>query len=256
MRNVLLRVAQRLLAAGVLIGALAVPTAASAQSFTCCISTNPPLVSGPIQILNATQLVVNGGFEDPNALTPSGSPAWSLASGATYDVLSPMFVVKPHCRMSPGAMYLQGFSGAGPLTQVQDAGRITQTLTVPAGSSGAGTTLEYFLYFPNQLTEHEELVARAVNVANLPDPFSTTPWPWVNLATTSNQTTSKNAWIHIGPLSMSQFAGQTIRLQFLARTDQQYPEPSQAHPVVTDPGIFMDDVAMWTPGNRPLTACF
>jgi hypothetical protein len=231
---------------------------ASAQGFNCpsCgILPSPNPISGPIQVLNASQLVLNGGFEDPNAVTPSGAPTWGLGLGANYTVLSSLGIIHPLCKNSPGAMYLAGFSGAGAVTLVQDAGNITQQMVVPGGSSGAGTTLEYWLYFPNQLQEHEELVAKAVDIAKLPDPFSTNPIPWVNLAITSNQTTSKNAWIHLGPLSMSQFAGQTIFLRLQARTDQQYPETSPKMPIVTPNGIFLDDVAVWTAGNRPLTLC-
>ena len=151
-------------------------------------------------------------------------------------------------------MYLAGYSGGGPATTVNDAGNISQTIAIPGGSTGAGTTLDFWIYFPNQLTEWEELVVKAVDVAQLPGPFSPDPVPWVTLTTVNNHTLAKNAWQHVGPLSLAQFAGTSMYLKLQARTDLQYNEVSQQNPIVTENGFYLDDVAIWTPGLH-LSVC-
>jgi hypothetical protein len=231
------------LAAVAMTAALVVPAAASAQSI-CAIPQNCQINNPPIAVAQyPRQLVTNGRFEDPNATLPNGSAAWT-GWHMSYRNLSndPRF----HAHCGANAMYLNGFIGGGNATTVRDGGHMTQRLSIPAGANG--TALDFWLYFPNQLVEYEELVVKAVDVAQLPPPFSSNPIPWVNLTTVNNRTLAKNTWQHVGPIDMSAFVGQTILLKFQARTDLQYPDASQSMPVVTEEGFYIDDVAVWTPG--------
>src|SRR5207244_12656915 len=99
----------------------------------------------PSPIPLASQLAVNGGFEDTT------STAWTRQRGANYMPLTTTSIPPKHCGAE--AMYLPGFSGGGAVTVVNDAANITQRISIPT----AGATLDYYMYFPNQLTELEEL---------------------------------------------------------------------------------------------------
>jgi hypothetical protein len=224
----------------VLIGALMLSTA-SAAAQSICFPCEPPWQPVNPIVRQSRQLVVNSGFEDPNATLPSGVASWTGWHMYYTDLRNdPRF--HAHCRNN--AMYLAGRTGSGIATVVGDGGHTAQRVN----GLVIGSMLDFWIYFPNQLVEYEEVVVKAVDVAQIPPLTSTTPIPWTVLTTPNNRTLAKNAWQHVGPIDMTGFAGQDIILKFQARTDLQYPDASPQMPVVTENGMYIDDITIWTPG--------
>lgn len=139
-----------------------------------------------------TELVTNGGFE-------SGSSGWTQeASGGAAIITSNA----SQARTGSGVAWLGGYNNA------TDA--LTQTITVPSGASSV--TLQYWYRITTSETVPGAWDTLQVQVLSSGGSLLQT------LATYSNQNAS-SSWTQSPAFNLSSYAGQTIRIRFIATTD-------------------------------------
>ncbi len=142
--------------------------------------------------------IVNGGFE-------SGTSPWLQSSSNGYQLID---TTRP--RTGSYSAYMGGYNSG--------TDTLYQTITVPSNGS-----LRYYYYMTTQETSgtYDYLRVRV---------YSTSGTLLTTLATRSNAST-KNAWV-LDTLSLSAYAGQSVRIQFTVTTDSSLPT-----------SFFIDDVS-------------
>ena len=139
-----------------------------------------------------TELVTNGGFE-------SGSSGWTQeASGGAAIITSNA----SQARTGSGVAWLGGYNNA------TDA--LTQPITVPSGASSV--TLQYWYRITTSETVPGAWDTLQVQVLNSGGSLLQT------LASYSNQNAS-SSWAQSPAFNLASYAGQTIRIRFIATTD-------------------------------------
>jgi hypothetical protein len=143
----------------------------------------------------ATELIVNGGFEGGTA-----SP-WTLSGTAGYANTALGTGSFPHS--GQGYVFLCNANSA--------TGSVFQTITIPASATG---TLNFWLNVASSetttITQYDRLF---VEVRNTSGTLLAT------LGTFSNLNKAANGVYTLRTFNVSQFRGQTVRLQFRATTD-------------------------------------
>jgi hypothetical protein len=249
-------IAWRLVASAAVLAALSLHApSASADSSPCVPTTTPcpptvqpgtgPTIGGPpiVGVINyPKQLIVDGSFEHASATLPNSTMAAWNNHWAYYVPSNSSTTAKCGSKM----LYIAGRPNGSNPTQLGDAGRTNQRVTIPAGA--ASTKLDFWVYFPDQPLEQEELTVRAFDTAQVTS--ITSPITWTNLITLNNGSYTRNTWHHITNVDLGGFAGKTIVLEFKLRTDLQYDD----FPGGTPEGIYIDWVAAWT-GSPHLSIC-
>jgi hypothetical protein len=203
---------------------LVVPAAGAAADVG--ITGNPVLVISP----TSTQLVVNGSFDgiSPKPWIYAGSAA--VVSGA-------------HC----GTKSLMLGSG-GDAVYATD-GLAHQQLSVPANANGVDLDFWLIMAKPPAFTGSLPIIGESEGLEVRVN--------GTRVFAVGNDVQSSGAWTHIGPISLSQYRGQTIDLQFVGSSvSVAYGAfglyvPPPPLPV----SLRVDDVAVWTGTHLLLSNC-
>ena len=160
----------------------------------------------------ATNILVNPGFE-------SGFSGWSA-----YSETSDVNLMIQQSSSSHGGAYRSYLCGYNSCTE-----SLVQVVTIP--SDATTTTLQFWYLISG--TETSSSISYDTLAVNIDTPAGTTILK--DFGTLSNLNDTGGNWVQSAPLDVSEYAGQTIMVAFIGRTDGSNP----TH-------FFIDDVSLTT----------
>lgn len=179
-------------------------------------------------LATGTELIQDGGFEVGPA--PSGSSDFTPVSGAWTWQSYPLFSTPRAHSSTPGSSHSGDWYLAFPLLS-SSSGRIYQTITIP---SGATATLSFWLrIFTLETTTTHPYDTLRVAILDTADTLLRTVHTYSNLDAGAATYSQKN-------FDISEYAGRTVRVEFLSSTDGSFAT-----------GFYLDDVSLTSGTSNP-----
>ena len=176
---------------------------------TLTVAGRPFTVTQQAPLTTGTNLVANPGFE-------TGTASWSQSASGGFPIIFQNTAQQTVARSGSWYAWLGGYDNA--------IDTLYQDITIPAGS---GARLQFWYFITTNESTSTAFDSMVVAVAN--------PLTGARLSTlaTFSNVNATGGWVQSNALDLSAFAGQTVRLMFVAQTDGS---------LVTN--FFLDDISV------------